>query len=318
MCSSSRRWRGWLRWSRCPAGRPWWIRVWARWWPPRSCAGCMMSTARSASSIRPLVLQAPAGVGEADVTTVLQAVLDRHATLRLRVADDGAGGWSLMVPEVGSVAAGACIESVSVLSDEALAAARSRLEPAAGVMVHALWVPDTGSWRWSSITWPLMGCRGGSCWKTSTSPGRSTSRAGDRVAGRGTSFARWSAVLEEYAHSAGCWSMPRCGGRVVRTPAVLPAVQPERDTFATAGRSSVRLDAEITRQVLGEVPAAFHAGVQDILLIAFGLAWAEFWAPGPRRSASTSRATAVTRRSPATMSICRARWAGSPRSTRSR
>ena len=28
--------------------------------------------------------------------------------------------------------------------------------------------------------------------------------------------------------------------------------------------------------LLGEVPAAFHAGVQDILLIAFGLAFAEF------------------------------------------
>ena len=28
--------------------------------------------------------------------------------------------------------------------------------------------------------------------------------------------------------------------------------------------------------LLGEVPAAFHAGVQDILLIAFGLALAEF------------------------------------------
>ena len=49
-----------------------------------------------------LVLQAPEGVTEADVEAVLQAVLDRHATLRLRVADDGAGGWSLMVPEVGS------------------------------------------------------------------------------------------------------------------------------------------------------------------------------------------------------------------------
>ena len=28
--------------------------------------------------------------------------------------------------------------------------------------------------------------------------------------------------------------------------------------------------------LLGEVPAAFHAGIHDILLIAFGLAWAEF------------------------------------------
>ena len=34
--------------------------------------------------------------------------------------------------------------------------------------------------------------------------------------------------------------------------------------------------SETTRQLLGEVPAAFHAGVQDVLLIAFGLAFAEF------------------------------------------
>ena len=36
------------------------------------------------------------------------------------------------------------------------------------------------------------------------------------------------------------------------------------------------LDVETTRLLLGEVPAAFHAGVNDILLIAFGLAWAKF------------------------------------------
>ena len=42
-----------------------------------------------------VVVQAPAGVTEADVVVVLQALLDRHAMLRLRVEDDGAGGWSL-------------------------------------------------------------------------------------------------------------------------------------------------------------------------------------------------------------------------------
>ena len=41
------------------------------------------------------MLQAPAGVTEADVVVMLQAVLDRHAMLRLRVGDDGARGWSL-------------------------------------------------------------------------------------------------------------------------------------------------------------------------------------------------------------------------------
>ena len=38
-----------------------------------------------------------------DVVVVLQALLDRHAMLRLRVGQDeneaGAGGWSLAVPE---------------------------------------------------------------------------------------------------------------------------------------------------------------------------------------------------------------------------
>ena len=48
-----------------------------------------------------MVVQAPAGVTQADVVVVLQALLDRHAMLRLRVDDDGTGGWSLQVPEAG-------------------------------------------------------------------------------------------------------------------------------------------------------------------------------------------------------------------------
>ena len=59
--------------------------------------------ARSSSSTRRVVVQAPAGVTEADVVVVLQALLDRHAMLRLRVDDDDVGGWSLQVPEPGSV-----------------------------------------------------------------------------------------------------------------------------------------------------------------------------------------------------------------------
>src|SRR5207249_3986548 len=50
-----------------------------------------------------VLMRAPAGVSEADVVAVLQALVDRHAMLRLRVDDDGVGGWSLTVPETGSV-----------------------------------------------------------------------------------------------------------------------------------------------------------------------------------------------------------------------
>ena len=96
----------------------------------------------------------------------------------------------------------------------------------------------------------------------------------------GTSFARWSALLAEYAHSPEVVAQADVWRQVAATPAALPAVQPALDTFATAGRLSVSLDVETTRMLLGEVPAAFHAGVQDILLIAFGLAAAEFSGTG--------------------------------------
>ena len=96
----------------------------------------------------------------------------------------------------------------------------------------------------------------------------------------GTSFARWSSLLGEHARAAAVVEQAEAWKQVAAAPAALPAVQPERDTYASAGHLSVSLDTETTRMLLGEVPAAFHAGIQDILLIAFGLAWAEFLGTG--------------------------------------
>ncbi|WP_369831345.1 hypothetical protein, partial [Mycobacterium sp. E1715] len=89
-----------------------------------------------------MVLQAPAGVELADVTVVLQALLDRHAMLRLRV-DDGPGGWKLTVPEPDSAHAAALLHTVDALTDETIIAARSRLSPAGGVMLSAVWASTT-------------------------------------------------------------------------------------------------------------------------------------------------------------------------------
>ncbi|WP_139805734.1 AMP-binding protein, partial [Mycobacterium avium] len=90
-----------------------------------------------------MVLAAPAGVGVDDVAVVLQALLDRHPMLRLRVQDDGAGGWSLEAPEVGSVRAADCLRAVDSLSDAALVEARSRLNVSDGVMLSAVWASET-------------------------------------------------------------------------------------------------------------------------------------------------------------------------------
>ncbi|MBZ4619633.1 non-ribosomal peptide synthetase [Mycobacterium avium] len=223
-----------------------------------------------------MVLAAPAGVGVDDVAVVLQALLDRHPMLRLRVQDDGAGGWSLEAPEVGSVRAADCLRAVDSLSDAALVEARSRLNLSDGVMLSAVWASETS--QLALIIHHLA--VDGVSWRTlieDINVAWAQHQGGQEIAlpVPGTSFGRWSSVLAEYAKSPAVVAAAAAWQQVVATPAVLPAVGPD-DTYASAGQLSASLDVQTTRLLLGEVPAAFHAGVQDILLIAFGLACTEF------------------------------------------
>ena len=219
-------------------------------------------------------------------------------------------------PRRGAVDAHGCLRAVDVLSDEALAAARARLNPATGSMLNALWVCPHGQLvllihhlAVDAVSWRIMLEDLNIAW--------AQRRGGHPVAlpAGGTSFARWAELLAEHARHPEVVAHAQAWRQVAATPAVLPAVQPAVDTYATAGQLSVSLDVETTRLLLGEVPAAFHAGVHDILLIAFGLAVTEFLGAPARRSASTWRATAATRTS-LPMSTCRTPSAGSPPSTR--
>ncbi|OBI97703.1 non-ribosomal peptide synthetase, partial [Mycobacterium sp. 1465703.0] len=224
-----------------------------------------------------MVVQAPGAVSQADVVVVLQALLDRHAMLRLRVEDDGAGGWSLSVPEAGAVDAGECVQVVDVLSDEVVVAARAQLDPAAGVMVRALWVAPAGRLvlivhhlAVDGVSWRVLLEDLNIAW--------AQHHGGQSVLlpRGGTSFARWASLLAEYAYHPVVVEQAPAWRQVAGVSAVVPAVRPGVDTFANAGHLSVQLDAETTGMLLGEVPAAFHAGIQDILLIAFAMAWAQF------------------------------------------
>ena len=149
--------------------------------------------------------------------------------------------------------AGGCLHTVDVLSDEALVAARSRLNPAAGVMLSALWVAATGqlvliihhlavdgvSWRILledlNIAWAqhhsgqpvaLPAARDVVC-PVGVAAGRARARRGGRGAGR---------------RRGGRWRRPR-----PRCRRCNPAV----DTYASAGHLSVSLDAETTRHAAG-------------------------------------------------------------------
>ncbi|MGA9677504.1 MAG: amino acid adenylation domain-containing protein, partial [Mycobacterium sp.] len=228
-----------------------------------------------------VVVQAPVGATEADVVVVLQALLDRHAMLRLRVDDDGAGGWSLTVPEAGSVEARGCLQAVEVLSEEALVGARSRLNPTAGVMLSALWVASTGRLvvivhhlAVDGVSWRILLEDLNIAW--------AQHRGGQQVVlpAGGTSFARWASLLAEYARRPDVVQQAEAWRQIAATPTGVAAVQPAVDTYASAGNLSELLDADTTRMLLGEVLTAFHAGVHEVLLIAFAVAWAEFLGSG--------------------------------------
>jgi glycopeptidolipid biosynthesis protein len=224
-----------------------------------------------------LVVQAPAGVDQSDVVALLQALLDRHAMLRLQAVDDGVGGWSLTVPGAGSVDAADCLQAVDVLSDEALIKARSLLNPAAGAMLSAVWVASTNQLALivhhlavDGVSWRIL--------LEDLNIGWGQRRGGVAVSlpEGGTSFARWSSMLAEHARSEEVLAQLEAWQQVAVVPPVLPAIRPAADTYLNAGYLSVSLDAGLSRALLGEVPAAFHVGVNDVLVIALGLALAEF------------------------------------------
>ena len=88
-----------------------------------------------------------------------------------------------------------CLQAVDVLSDEALVAARSRLNPAAGVMLSALWVASTGQLvliihhlAVDGVSWRIVLEDLNIAW--------AQHRGGQQVVlpAGGTSFARWAAA----------------------------------------------------------------------------------------------------------------------------
>ena len=108
------------------------------------------------------------------------------------------------------------------------------MNPAAGVMLSALWVASTGQLvlivhhlAVDGVSWRILLEDLNIAWAQHHSGQPIALPAG------GTSFARWSALLAEYAHAPEVVAQAEAWRQVAATPAVLPAVQPGVDTFAT-------------------------------------------------------------------------------------
>ncbi|GHC63222.1 amino acid adenylation domain-containing protein [Streptomyces cinnamoneus] len=230
-----------------------------------------------------MVVQVPGDYDLGHLTRALQAVLDHHDALRMRLSRAQDGEWALEVTPRGSVHAAGLVRRVDTaavsMADEARKA-QERLAPGAGAMLQAVWF-DSGPDAFGQLLLTVHHLVvDGVSWRILLPDIDAAYQA--VAAGRepdlepvGTSFRTWAQGLLDAASSEArtaeldIWTSMLCAEdpQLAARP-----LDPARDVMATSGNLSLRLPSAITGPLLSRVPAVFHAGVQDVLLAGFALA----------------------------------------------
>ncbi|MEV4921456.1 non-ribosomal peptide synthetase [Streptomyces roseoverticillatus] len=233
-----------------------------------------------------VLLNVPGGLGMARLTAVLQTALDHHDTLRMRVVRCPGSEWQLEIAPRGTVTAGSCIRHVDIagLEDAALraaiaaesAAAVRRLAPGDGVMVQVVWL-DAGTARPGRLLLVVHHLVvDGVSWRillpdlASAAAAVAADRAAEPAPVR-TSFRRWAELLVEHAQEPERIAEAAWWEHVLNGPSLMLADQPPQEK--DAARSLVMtIPPERAAPLLTDVPAAFHTGVNDVLLTALAVA----------------------------------------------
>ncbi|MGW7018665.1 amino acid adenylation domain-containing protein [Streptomyces decoyicus] len=220
--------------------------------------------------VQSLTVRTPAGMTEAQVRAVVQALVDHHGMLRfaLRAVD---GLWALEVLPRATVE---------------LNRPGTALDPEHGRVVHAAW-RDPGPAEPGELTLTVhhLGVDGVS-WRILQEDLRTAWEAvrhgrTPQLQPTGTSFPQWAKALVQYAHH------PSVLGDFSRWPAV-PGDPPVAgraldggvDTEDTRRRHSATLSGALTARLVTDATAAFDCSVHELLLTAFALAAAD-WREGP-------------------------------------
>ncbi|MGW6981075.1 amino acid adenylation domain-containing protein [Streptomyces sp. NPDC054932] len=221
--------------------------------------------------VQSVVLNTPEDLTADALDAILTAVIARHDMLRAKLVRGDR--WSFEIPEADRAVAG-WQESDRPL-DECVELATGSLDPEGGAMLRAVWrreerqlvlvahhvVIDGVSWRILmedlSTAWR---------WHVSGAP--------IDLPPVGTSFRRWTQLLARAGFDADRAHFRRALpgddaplGRRALSPA---------DTVARERTTTVRVDPGTTAALLGEVPARFHAGVNDVLLTALAVTLARW------------------------------------------
>ncbi|MGW3040584.1 amino acid adenylation domain-containing protein [Kitasatospora sp. NPDC001159] len=207
----------------------------------------------------------------------LGAVIDTHDLLRSRIVTAGGEEPSLVVSGRGAVDAAGLVERVEAdtgdldeVADRCAREAAARLDPAAGVMIRAVWV-DAGPGRVGrlvlvahhlvadAVSWRILlldlraACEavitgGEPALDPVEVPFRRWARTlADQAAIRAAELETWTEILDH--------AEPR-----------LAPLDPTRDTVVTAGRRSWTLPRDRAGVLVEKAASAFHCGVHEVLL----------------------------------------------------
>ncbi|MFH9690294.1 amino acid adenylation domain-containing protein [Streptomyces sp. NPDC017413] len=219
--------------------------------------------------VQSVVLNAPEELTADALDDILAAVLARHDMLRARLVRGER--WSFDIPPAGKTAP--CWEESDAPPAECVALATDALDPDNGVMLRAVWRREARQLVLvahhvviDGVSWRILMDDLATAWRQ-----HSTGAPVD-LPPVGTSFRRWTQLLgrtsfdtdrEHYATQ-----LPTADAPIGRRALT------EADTVARERTRAVSVGPGTTAALLGEIPAKFHAGVNDVLLTALAVALA--------------------------------------------
>jgi len=256
-----------------------------------------------------MLLEVPASLKEEQLVRVLQALLDHHDALRLRLVrlSDNAE-WGLEIAPPGTIKASGCVHRVDVsgldesgrlacMSEQAQRAL-ARLAPEAGVMVQVVWFE--GGWEQGGRL--LLSIHhlavDGVSWRILLPD---LAAAFDAIAaGRelelkpcGTSFRHWTQRLNAAAREPGWLEELNYWKATLSEPDPLLSEQPLEPSNSVRQHLTLSLPAEVTAPLLTTVPAAIHGRINDVLLTALVVAVAAWRHRRPAHGEGTGSAVLI-------------------------
>ncbi|MFI6096157.1 amino acid adenylation domain-containing protein [Lentzea sp. NPDC051213] len=219
--------------------------------------------------VQSVVVNTPAALTAPALMQILDAVVERHDMLRARLVRGER--WSFDIPSDGH----ALWEENNAPLEECVAAATEGLNPDAGVMLRAVWRSEAQQLVIvihhvviDGVSWRILFDDLAQAWQ------QVSSGASVELRPVGTSFRRWTQLLEKAGFEADRAYYERA----------LPGVDQllgrreltEADVVAGEQVRTVTVGSAATAALLGDVPALFHAKVNDVLLTGLAVALARW------------------------------------------